>query len=112
MLPDVLAEALEILNANGACVEVRRAFLPADAAARWLARLRGELAFDPPEASRVRQPFTGRMVDVPRLQGAWEREAAFSAAALFYGASVAGRVATGRRAGQRVVRVGDCIGRS
>jgi len=41
MLPDVLAEALEILTANGACVEVRRAFLPADAAARWLARLRG-----------------------------------------------------------------------
>jgi hypothetical protein len=29
--------------------------------------------------------------------------------AQLYGASVAGRIATGRRAGQRVVRVGDCI---
>jgi hypothetical protein len=29
--------------------------------------------------------------------------------AALYGASVAGRIATGRRAGQRVVRVGDCI---
>jgi hypothetical protein len=29
--------------------------------------------------------------------------------AQLYGASVAGRVATGRRAGQRVLRVGDCI---
>jgi hypothetical protein len=29
--------------------------------------------------------------------------------AQLYGASVAGRIATGRRAGQRVLRVGDCI---
>jgi len=29
--------------------------------------------------------------------------------AALYGASVAGRIATGRRAGERVVRVGDCI---
>jgi hypothetical protein len=29
--------------------------------------------------------------------------------ARLYGASVAGRIATGRRAGQRVMRVGDCI---
>ena len=29
--------------------------------------------------------------------------------AALYGASVAGRIATGRRAGQRVLRVGDCI---
>jgi hypothetical protein len=29
--------------------------------------------------------------------------------AALYGASVAGRIATGRRAGQRVVRIGDCI---
>ncbi len=29
--------------------------------------------------------------------------------AQLYGASIAGRIATGRRAGQRVVRVGDCI---
>ena len=29
--------------------------------------------------------------------------------AALYGASVAGRIATGRRTGQRVIRVGDCI---
>jgi alkylated DNA repair dioxygenase AlkB len=71
MLPGVLAEALGILNANGASVEVRRAFLAPGEAARWLARLQGELAFDPPEASRMRQPFTGRWVDVPRLQAGY-----------------------------------------
>lgn len=64
-------DALALLNAHGARVEYRPGFLAADEARRWMDRLMGELEFDPPDVSRMRQPFTGRWVDIPRRQAGY-----------------------------------------
>ncbi|MBW2240436.1 MAG: alpha-ketoglutarate-dependent dioxygenase AlkB [Deltaproteobacteria bacterium] len=64
-------EALEYLNANGACVEYDAAFLEAGFAEALMLHLLEELEFDSEEDSRMRQPFTGRMVAIPRRQAGY-----------------------------------------
>lgn len=81
-------EAVATLNAHGARVEYHPAFLGMREAARSMGRLLGEVAFDPPEASRLRQPFTGRMVEIPRRQAGYGDPGARYA---FSGACVAAR---------------------
>lgn len=64
-------ESLAYLNSHGASVEYRPSFLAPKAADRWLRQLIGELEFDPPHVSRMRQPFTGKWVDLPRRQAGY-----------------------------------------
>lgn len=66
-----VGEALAYLNAHGAKVEYHPDFIEATAAEMLRLRLLGELKFDAPEDSMIRQPFTGRRVRIPRLQAGY-----------------------------------------
>lgn len=66
-----LDEALVYLNCNGACVEYTPGFIEAGLAPALMQRLLQELEFDSVEASMMRQPFTGRMVPIPRQQAGY-----------------------------------------
>lgn len=65
------SEALAYLNAHGAQVEYHPGFIAAGAAEALMLRLLDELEFDAPEVSMIRQPFTGRMVRIPRRQAGY-----------------------------------------
>lgn len=65
------SEALAYLNGNGACVEYDARFLEPGFAGALMLRLLEELEFDSAEASMMRQPFTGRMVPIPRQQAGY-----------------------------------------
>lgn len=83
-----VSESIAYLNAHGGRVAYDPAFLGRAASARWWRRLRAELVFDPPEVSRMRQPFTGRWVAVPRRQAGYGEP---GAAYAFSGGEVAAR---------------------
>ncbi|MCP3982757.1 MAG: alpha-ketoglutarate-dependent dioxygenase AlkB [bacterium] len=81
-------ECLEYLNAHGAEVEYEADLLGTGPARALMQRLLDEIEFDSPEASRIRQPFTGRMVEIPRRQAGYGDPGTSYA---FSGGVVAGR---------------------
>ncbi len=64
-------ESVHYLNTHGARVAYDPAFLAEHEARELLPRLLAELEFDAPEVSRMRQPFTGRWVELPRRQAGY-----------------------------------------
>lgn len=64
-------ESIAYLNRHGARVEYQPRFLAGPEAGSLMERLLAELVFDPPEVSRMRQPFTGRWVQLPRRQAGY-----------------------------------------
>ena len=66
-----IQDALNYLNAHGACVEYTPAFLsPTEVEQYWHALL-AQLTFNSAETSQVRVPFSGTKVAIPHLQTAY-----------------------------------------